>query len=260
MTSKILLLAGEGILPVLVRKNAAKRYSVVAVSCRLLHFHRDLAPEYVLERFSLEELSTILEKERPHALCLVGKVPKAYVFTPDVSAIFAHCGDLKDRHVVVELIRLLEHSFGITVLSPFEFLKEWVTQEGVLFGPPPTEEEWRDVEYGWRIARFLADEEIGQTVVVKRGTVVALEGAEGTDAAIRRGLSLAPGGIVVKVARSTQDFLVDVPAIGAETVRLVGEGKGRLIALESGRTLLVDREAVQEFAERFGVTVLGITR
>lgn len=257
MTSKMLLLAGEGILPVLVREKARETFEVVTVSCRFFRLHRDLNPEYLLERLSFEELLSILRAEKPEALCLVGKVPKAYIFAPEVSSLFAPCQSLQDRDILRECVRLLEDE-GFKVLSPFPFLKDWITEEGILFGSPPTEEEWHDVEYGFRIARFLADEEIGQTVVVKRRTAVALEGAEGTDETIRRGLALAPCGIVVKVARSNQDFLIDIPAIGAETIRLLGEGGGRLIALESGKTLLLDREEVGILAERFGVTVLGV--
>ncbi|MEN3183587.1 MAG: UDP-2,3-diacylglucosamine diphosphatase LpxI [Atribacterota bacterium] len=255
----MLLLAGEGVLPVLIRKEAAKTFEVVVVSCRLFQFHPQLSPEYLLEHLSFEELSGILEREKPETLCLAGKVPKIHVFASETSSFFALCRSLRDRDIIEECIRLFANR-GVKVISPFLFLKTLVTREGILFGPPPTEEEWQDIQYGFRIARFLADEEIGQTVVVKRGTVVALEGAEGTDATIKRGLALARGGIVVKVARSHQNFLVDIPTIGAETVRLVGEGGGRLIALESGKTLLVDQEEIRELSERFGVTVLGVAQ
>ncbi|MEN3202254.1 MAG: UDP-2,3-diacylglucosamine diphosphatase LpxI [Atribacterota bacterium] len=255
----MLLLAGEGIVPVLVRKEAEKSFEVTVVSYRFLRLHPQLNPEYLLECLSLEELFGVLEREKPEALCLVGKVPKAHVFASQNSSFFALCRSLRDRDIIEDFIRLLKDQ-GVEILSPLTFLKTWVTQEGVLFGPPPTEEEWQDVAYGFRIARFLADEEIGQTVVVKRGTIVALEGAEGTDETIRRGLSLAQGGIVVKVARSDQNFLVDIPTVGAETIRLIGEGKGRLIALESSKTLLVDRQEVRDLSERFGVTVVGMAR
>lgn len=255
----MLLLAGEGIVPVLVRKEAEKSFEVTVVSCRFLRLHPQLNPEYLLEHLSLEELFRVLEREKPEVLCLVGKVPKVHVFASRDSSFFALCRSLRDRDIIEDFIMLLRDQ-GVEILSPLTFLQTWVTQEGVLFGPPPTEEEWQDVAYGFCIARFLADEEIGQTVVVQRGTIVALEGAEGTDETIRRGLSLARGGVVVKVARSNQDFLVDIPTVGAETIRLIGEGKGRLIALESGTTLLVDRQEIRDLSERFGVTVVGIAR
>ncbi|MCS7241644.1 MAG: LpxI family protein [Candidatus Caldatribacterium sp.] len=255
----MLLLAGEGVLPVLIRREAEKTFRVVVVSCRLFQLHPQLVPEYLLEHLSLEELSAILKKEKPEVLCLAGKVPKVHVFASETSSFFTLCRSLRDRDIVEDCIKFLRDQ-GVEVLSPFVFLKALVTQEGVLFGPPPTEEEWWDIEYGFRVARFLADEEIGQTVVVKRGTIVALEGAEGTDETIRRGLALARGGIVVKVARSHQNFLVDIPAVGAETIRVIGEGKGRILALESGKTLLVDRHEVQSLSERFGVTVLGVAK
>lgn len=263
MTSKMLLLAGEGILPVLVQRKACQTFKVVTVSCQLLRFHPNLHPEYLLGHFSLGALLDILEREKPFAVCCAGKVPKACIFSPEAMdepalGFFASCQSLADREIVWRFLELFKER-GIEVLSPVTFLRDWITEEGVLFGPPPTEEEWRDISYGQRIARFLADEEIGQTVVVKRGTVVALEGAEGTDETIRRGLALARGGIVVKVARTCQNPFIDIPAIGMETVRLLGEGGGKVIALESQKTLLVDREEIGALSRRFGVTVVGIS-
>jgi len=260
---RILLLAGEGILPVLVKEEASCAFQVTTVSCRLLRLHPRLVPEYLLERLSLDELAQVLAKERPHAVCCVGKVPKAHVFALGVTdasgaEFFAACRSLQDRDILGKFLEFFRKQH-VQVLSPADFLKKWITREGVFCGPPPTEEEWHDIRYGFRIARFLADEEIGQTVVVRRRTIVALEGAEGTDETIRRGLALARGGVVVKVARSNQDFFIDIPTVGAETVRLLVEGGGRVLALESGRTLLVDQEEIRELSKQSGVTVLGIT-
>jgi DUF1009 family protein len=260
---RILLLAGEGILPVLVKEEASRAFQVITVSCRLLRSHPRLFPEYLLEHFSLRKLAEILTKEQPYAVCCAGKVPKAHVFAfgaTDASGaeFFSACQSLRDRDILGKFLEFFQKQH-VQVLSPVNFLRKWITREGVFCGPLPTEEEWHDIRYGLRIARFLADEEIGQTVVVKRGTIVALEGAEGTDETIRRGLALARGGVVVKVARSNQDFFIDIPTVGAETVRLLVEGGGRVLALESGRTLLVDQEEVQELSKRSGVTVLGIT-
>jgi len=94
-------------------------------------------------------------------------------------------------------------------------------------------------------------------VVVKQGTVLALEGAEGTDETIKRGVSLGKEVVVVKMARSRQSFLVDIPAIGERTVQCLKNGG--IIALEAGKTFLLDREKITKEAEEYGVGVVGIS-
>ncbi len=262
MALKMLLLCGEGILPVLTKGKAQESLEVVTVTCSLFKVHPSLKPDYLLDSFSLRFLWDIVKKENPSSICFVGKIPKSFLFHREAMDLLtwnflSSFERLADREVLKGFFDLFTKE-GIEVVSPLVFLKEWVTEEGLLFGSPPTSGEWRDILYGQQIARFLADKEIGQTIVIARGTVVALEGAEGTDEAIRRGLSLSRGGVVVKVARSNQDFFIDIPTAGAQTVRIVGEGGGRVLALESRKTLLLDRGEVARLSEFYGITVLGI--
>jgi len=262
MALKMLLLCGEGILPVLTKDKARESLEVVAVSCRLFKIHPSLKPDYLLDNLSLRFLWDIVRKENPSSICFVGKIPKSFVFheevmDPQAWSFLSSFEKFTDREILKGFFDLFTRE-GIEIVSPLVFLEEWVTEEGLLFGSPPTDREWCDILYGQRIARFLANEEIGQTVVIARGTVVALEGAEGTDETIRRGLLLSRGGVVVKVARSNQDFFIDVPTVGAQTVRVVGEGGGRVLALESRKTILIDREEVAKLSRLYGITILGI--
>jgi DUF1009 family protein len=109
------------------------------------------------------------------------------------------------------------------------------------------------------VARDLAGHGIGQTVVLRAGSVAAVEAMEGTDETIRRGLALAgPGAVVVKAAAPTHDYRFDVPAVGAATLDLCAEGRAAALAVEAGRVLLLDREHVAAVAERTRISVVGI--
>ena len=112
----------------------------------------------------------------------------------------------------------------VEIVPPLFFLEEYLTPLGKIAGRDPSPQEWEDISYGARIARFLADEEIGQTVVVKRGTVLALEGAEGTDETIKREFSGERKSSGGKSGSKSTELLIDVPAIGEETVRHLQKG------------------------------------
>lgn len=104
----------------------------------------------------------------------------------------------------------------------------------------------------------MARLDVGQTVIVKNGTVVAVEAFEGTNDAIRRGGSLArEGAVMVKVAKPNQDMRFDVPVIGVETIRAAAESKLRAIAIEAQRTLLLERDAVVQLADRSGISLVA---
>jgi DUF1009 family protein len=122
----------------------------------------------------------------------------------------------------------------------------------------PSECARADIAFGWPIAKSLAALDIGQTVVVKNRAVLAVEAIEGTDATIARAGELAEGACVVKVAKPNQDPRFDLPAIGLQTLEALGAAKARTLAFEAGMTVLLDREAVIEAADRLEVALVGI--
>src|SRR5205085_646119 len=120
---------------------------------------------------------------------------------------------------------------------------------GGIAGPRLTRREQQDVEMGWNIAREIARLEIGQTIIVRNGTVLAVEGFDGTNETILRGGKLArKGAVMIKVAKPNQDMRFDVPVVGVETIRVANEAKIRVIAVEANRTLLLEKEALVEAA------------
>ena len=115
-----------------------------------------------------------------------------------------------------------------------------------------------DVELGWNAAKEIARLDIGQTIVIKSGTIVAVEALEGTNEAIKRGGTLArEGAVMVKVSKPNQDMRFDVPVIGVETVRIAAESGVRVIAVEAGKTLLLERDAVIALANSSNMSVVA---
>ena len=147
---------------------------------------------------------------------------------------------------------------GLRVMDPAPFLAPYFCPAGVLTRMRPSEGILRDAEFGWEIARRMADLDIGQTVVVKDAAVVAVEAVEGTDEAIRRAAGLAgPGAVAVKVSRTLQDLRVDVPAVGLNTVRAMVEAGCTALCLEAGKVAFFQKRPALELADRHGLVIFA---
>ena len=147
---------------------------------------------------------------------------------------------------------------GITLLPATSFLEDCLAPAGLIAGRKLSRREEEDVTFGFEIAREVSRLDIGQTVVVKNGTVLAVEGFEGTNEAIKRGGALGgKNAVAVKVAKPTQDMRFDVPVIGVATIEIATQSHLRVIAVETGRTLLLDKEAVIAAAERSNISIVA---
>jgi DUF1009 family protein len=147
---------------------------------------------------------------------------------------------------------------GVELLPATTFLEDSLAPNGLIAGPKLTRRQLQDLEYGWKIAKEVARLDIGQTVIVKNGTVLAVEGLDGTNETIRRGGKLAnAGATMIKVSKPNQDMRFDVPVVGFETVQTAGEARVRAIAVEAGRTLLLDKSAILEEASRSHISIIG---
>lgn len=129
---------------------------------------------------------------------------------------------------------------------------------GWIAGPKPPKRLREDIEFGWPIAKKIAEMDIGQTIVVKKTTVLAVEGFEGTDAAIQRGGRLGEkGAVVIKVTKPNQDFRFDVPVIGPRTLESAASSNIAAIVCEAKKTLLLERDRLTEWAFNYGITLWG---
>ena len=152
---------------------------------------------------------------------------------------------------------LAEH--GFQVIDPTPYLAEALAPEGVLGRERPTEAEAADAAYGMELARAIGRLDVGQTVVVKERVAVAVEALEGTDACIQRGGELGgKGTVVAKAVKPQQDRRFDLPAIGPRTIAAMRAAGCRVLAVEAGGTLVMDREELVRQADRAGIAVIGL--
>lgn len=150
-------------------------------------------------------------------------------------------------------------SAGVTLLPATTFLDNHIAGKGHLAGPKLKARQVSDLEFGFRIAKETSRLDIGQTVVVKNGTVLAVEAFEGTNEAIRRGGELGrSGAIMVKVSKPGQDMRFDVPVVGTKTLETAAAAKIQAIGVEAGATLLLDRNRVAEAATAHSISIYGL--
>jgi|SRR5581483_2297234 len=195
---------------------------------------------------------------------MAGGISKAGALThfqPDARgmAFISRLSSLKDDVILCGVAQELE-SEGITIVESTRFLSSLVPHEGVLTAAEPEAQQWDDIHFGFRVAKEIGRWDIGQSVVVKRGTVLAVEGVEGTNATIRRGGTLGGAGtIVVKVSKPQQDLRFDVPAVGPETIAAMQEVQATVLALEAGKTLILDKPLFLQAANAAAVKVVALT-
>jgi UDP-2,3-diacylglucosamine hydrolase len=167
----------------------------------------------------------------------------------------------KNAHTIFGALANELQREGIELVEATPWLEPLMPGVGFHLGPRLTEEQRADAVFGGRIAKEIARLEIGQTVVVKSGVVLAVEGFEGTDRCLARGGELAGrdgGAVAVKVAKARHDMRFDIPCMGARTLEVAAESGIAVLALEAGKTLLLEEEQVKEIASKKRVAVITV--
>jgi len=149
---------------------------------------------------------------------------------------------------------------GITMAPATDFAPQLLAPPGLLTRRRPTAAEQRDIDFGWSLAKEMGRLDIGQSVAVKGRAVIAVEAVEGTDACIRRAGELCPQGgfAVVKVAKPHQDMRFDVPTVGLGTIQSLVAAGGKVLAIEAGKTIVVDRQEVVTMADRHSIAIVSL--
>ena len=191
---------------------------------------------------------------------MAGGIRKAALlehFAPDDRGMqfLARLGSLGDDTLLRGLAGELEEE-GIHIVDSTLFLSSLLSPVGALTKQAPDDAQWTDIRHGFAVAKAIGRWDIGQSVVVKSGIVLAVEAIEGTDATIQRGGR--PGAVVVKVSKPQQDLRFDVPAVGLETVRVCTAAGVAVLALEAGKTLLLDKEELLHQADTDGLRIVGV--
>jgi DUF1009 family protein len=181
---------------------------------------------------------------------------------PDWAAIrvLAKARTLRDDELLRAVAAFYEAE-GLRVIAPTDILERVLAPVGLIAGSPLSAAQEHDVALGFEVGGLLGQADVGQTVVVKNGNVLALEAVEGTDETIRRGAKLGgPGCVVVKRSKPQQDRRLDLPAAGPETLGVMAEVGARVLAIEARSTILVDLPELCAQAERLAITVVGVAQ
>ncbi|EDM24841.1 hypothetical protein LNTAR_23869 [Lentisphaera araneosa HTCC2155] len=266
-TKQLGIIAGRGHYPFLIlreaRKNGVDKIAVAAIQGDA---SEDLEQESDAMAWvypgQINRTIKFFQKQGITEAVMVGQVKPSRLFTglkPDLRTLFM-LGKLKERNADT-LFSAVCNEFqksGITILSAITYLDEHLAGEGLLNNVKADKSRLRDAEYAFSVAKEVSRMDIGQSVVVKRGTILAVEGFEGTDKAIIRGGELGRGGVTVcKVTKPDHDMRFDVPCIGMRTVDSLIQAKARTLVVEAKRTLFIEKERVLEALDRAKISVIG---
>ena len=264
------LLAGIGTLPVeFVEAVKSQGYRVVCIAVipgidERLKTKADAY--YEISAFKMNKVIKTLVSENVKEVTMIGKVTKEWLFKnhpiPDLRAIKVlnrlRKMDMKDDTVTLVIVDELAKD-GISVLDQTKYLKPLMPGPQVFTKKKPTEDQLKDVAFGFKAAKAIGAMDLGQTVVIKNQAVMAVEAIEGTDACIRRGGQLARGGaVVVKTAKPAQDTRFDMPAVGLQTLHSMEESGCAVLAIEAYHTLFAEKEAVLKEADQKGIVILSV--
>lgn len=213
----------------------------------------------------LGSLAELLRKTRVKGVVLAGHIPKKEIYNPSfhpdptTKGFIDTASNKGDDHLLRAFQVFLKVKCGVSVLDSRIFLKDVLAPEGLFTRRTPSAPEIEDLKFGWKIAKGIGRMDIGQTVVVKRGVVLAVEALEGTDQAIRRGGELGGGEIVmVKVAKPNQDLRFDLPCVGLETLESLKVVSSKVMGVEFGKTILLSKEELIEKANQDDVSLVGL--
>ncbi|WP_303674505.1 LpxI family protein [Vampirovibrio chlorellavorus] len=265
--TRIGLIAGEGLLPRYVAKNAriqgievvpfivGKDNPKLRDLCK--HKGHRIVPGLVRRTLDL------ITQERITHLVFAGKVDK-WVLLKDpriddiaVEAIRQYAR-LNDDAVMLWIIEQLEQR-GIQVLPQADFLRELFLPEKILTERQPTEADLRDARYGFEMAKEMGRLDIGQSIVVHSGMILAVEAIEGTDECLKRAgkLSGKKGGVVIKVAKPDQDQRFDIPTVGLRTLKTMRKAGLHMLVTEANQTLYLEPEEMETYANRHNMIILS---
>lgn len=263
----IALIAGNGVYPEMfitaARKAGVERLIVAG-------FVNETKPELAetaeaMEWFRVGQLSKMIaffKREGIKHAVMAGQIAPKNLFDlrPDLRTLIM-MAKLKQRNAETLFGGIADElkKDGIELLPATTFLEDYMPGAGHVAGPNPKKRRWEDAQYGFSIAKASSKLDIGQTVVVKKGTVLAVEAFEGTNEAIKRGGALGKGeATMVKVSKPNQDMRFDVPVVGPDTITTAAGAGVDVIAVEAGMTLILDQSEVFRRCVEMKVSLLAL--
>jgi hypothetical protein len=260
------IIAGNGVYPralaTAARKAGIKKIVVAAFTDETDPAISDLVD--VVEWLRVGQLGRLLkflQHHNVHRSIMAGQIAPKNLFDlrPDMKALVV-LAKLKQRNAESIFTAIADElkKVDVDLLPATTFLEDQLGSKGLIAGAQLSRAEEEDVDLGWKVAKEIARLDIGQTIIVKNGTVLAVEAFEGTNDAIKRGGALArEGAVMIKVAKPNQDMRFDVPVVGVETLNIAAEAKLRVIAVEAEKTLLLERDKVIDLAQRAKISIVA---
>ena len=275
MTTETLgIIAGEGKMPIYIARQAKQKGVQVVVAAlkgnaREEDF-RDIAlVTRTLRMGQVNAAFTFFKQHHVKQILMAGRVQHTSIFKnlmPDLrgAKFLASLKSFKPNYLLSRVVEEFQKE-GFEFVSSALYLEHFMPTKGVITHRAPTALEQQTIEYGYKIAKIIAEQDIGLTCVVSQDAVIAVEGMEGTDACIRRAGELYQKSAekknavaVVKVARPNQDNRFDLPVIGKGTITALKESGLKLLAFEAEKTLVLDLEEVVQIADQNGICLIAV--
>ena len=266
MISKLLVVAGSGTYPELLVKGA-KRAGVARVEVLALKGSTSRATVKAADATVWFAVGSIAEAVRRagrggfDCAVLAGQLNPLSLFRgrfePEVKAWLAEL-PVKNAHTIFSKLIEKFEAAGTRIRPASLFMEDCLPGVGALTARGLTAAEAQDADHGFAVARDMGLHDVGQTVLVKAGMVLAVEAFEGTNAAIRRAGRLGRGSVLCKAAREGHDMRFDIPVIGLKTLKEMKSAQVTALAFQAGRLILLDREAVVRYADRHGIAIVGV--
>ncbi len=269
------LIAGEGRLPFLIAEGARKAgLDVICVALAGSEQSKLAEKVAVFYKVAVARPDSWIKRLRRHGVSstvMVGRVAKSQLFTP--WRIFQYLPDWrafriyywrlwgKDKLSGTILCAVADElaTGGIILENSTMYCKDHMAEQGLLTRRGTRPGVQNDIEFGWNLAKKLAELDIGQAVAVKEREIIAVEAIEGTANMIERAgrFCKAPGWTLVKVSKPNQDMRFDVPCVGPDTIESLHNNGAKTLVVEAGRTIIIDKPQTIELAEKLGIAVLG---
>jgi len=261
------LVAGEGTLPIEIALALRQKYDHLPRVYLLgndedMYVKNNVPFQKIANPLAIALLLTKMRFSGVKHLIMAGSVPKNNIYAKEkqdmgAQTILSEVTDRNDHSLLAGVVKYIE-KFGIEVVSYDQVIPELLATEGPIAGPMPTKEQNEDCLYGLNVLKVLLPLSFGQSIVVSKRAIVAVEAMEGTDNAVKRAGSLSRGGILIKGMRADQDRRYDLPVVGPLTLQVMAEAGLSALFIEAGSVLLLEKKSFLAEAERLNICVRGI--
>ncbi len=267
VAEKLLIIAGSGTYPACMaagaRKAGVRHISVLAFRGMTSRSLKALADEMVW--FGVGELRAIFDWAAGQGFTgalMAGQIHPLALFRTrfdDLARTWLSGLPVKNAHTIYGKVAEELEKIGIRVLPASCYMDDHILAAGVLTQRAPDAREQRDIEFGHGVASSICGLDVGQTLLVKDGVILAVEAFEGTNAAILRGGKLGgPGSVVIKVATQGHDMRFDIPVIGEATISVLRKAGVSAIAYQAGRLVMLERPKVIAAADKLKIAIVGL--